>query len=116
MNVRTDGYYISEGTPWVDWHAGHKFEGMSFKIFIFKKDNTCIRVTTKDENFDVSDLNGAMSTDNAYEIADKTIALTLNTDSNFPVKRTFTILSPEELLDENLTSYRFKPVSEGFAG
>lgn len=116
MTIRTDGYYISEGTPWVDWHAGHKFEGKSFKVFIFKKDNTCIRVTTKDENFDVSNLNGAASTDNAYKIADKTIALMLNTDSDFPVKRTFTILSPEELLDENLMAYRFKQIPEDLKG
>ena len=27
MSIRTDGYYISDGKHFEDWHAGHKDEG-----------------------------------------------------------------------------------------
>ena len=45
--IRKEGYYISEGLPWEDWHAGHKFEGVNYEVLKFLSGTEIIVSTSK---------------------------------------------------------------------
>ncbi len=114
--IRTDGYYISEGLPWVDWHAGHKFEGVSYIFLCFRTDKKFIQESKNDSGYNfLSFLN---SVDDEKLLEDTSITFGEYIESNNIVKfiwevwgekrtKTYTILSPDILLDENLKEYRF---------
>lgn len=109
--IRKDGYYISEAFNWVDWHAGHKFEGTNYKILIFLDNNNVIRDTYDDKNFvDIKKSISDSSTKDIYKIKDHVVEIIIDPNSRFSKKREFTILSPEVLLDENLIEYQFMPI------
>lgn len=110
--IRKDGYYISEAFNWVDWHAGHKFEGVNYKILVFRDNNYVIRVTYEDKNsVNIKKSISDSSTKDIYKIKDNIVEIIIDPHSRFSKKREFTILSPEILLDENLIEYRFMPTA-----
>jgi len=108
--IRKDGYYISEVFSWVDWHAGHKFEEKKFYLLKFLTTENVIRASNKSNKITATIFQDRMNyVDNYLLLDDKTLEITLNPQSKWSVKRQFTIVSPEILLDEDLKEYRFVP-------
>ncbi|NVO10123.1 MAG: hypothetical protein HXX16_09200 [Bacteroidales bacterium] len=106
MKINTKGYYISEPVHWVDWQASLKLEGDSF--YIIKFDTLkCFFESVNDLNN--INLNNISQKENygLYEVNDNTIEIKYNPNTEFEVKRMFTILSSEILLDEELKEYRY---------
>lgn len=111
--IRKDGYYLSEEFPWVDWHAGHKFEGVNYYLLKFLNDSDVITPSSKSKEIPKNIFNERMHYIDKYIILDnKTIEITLNPQSKWSVIRQFIILSQEILLDENLKEYRFVPTDK----
>lgn len=106
MKIKTNGYYISEPIHWVDWHASLKFEGDSF--YIIKFDTLKCFFDSIDDISNIH-LDNISQKENygLYEIYDNTIEIRYNPNTEFEVKRFFTILSSEILLDEELKEYRY---------
>ena len=107
--IRKDGYYISESFPWVDWHAGHKFEGVTYKILRFFKEEKVLMLSEESPDFDPAELE-TLPKDQYYEF-EKIVEVIVDPTSKWNVKRQFTILSPEVLLDEKMKEYRFVPIN-----
>ncbi|NLB64791.1 MAG: hypothetical protein GX801_11940 [Fibrobacter sp.] len=109
--IRTDGYYVSEAFPWVDWHAGHKFEGINYEYLFFLNDKEFIRYSSEKSSINTDNLVFlAERKKNLYYLVDnKTIELVINPQSSYSKRRYFTILSPFILLDEDLKEYKFIP-------
>lgn len=108
--IRLDGYYMSERFHWVDWHAGHKFEGDKYYLMKFLSKNNVLRASSKKKEIDDNIFENRMDHIDYYIIIDdNTLEITINPNSEWKVIRKFTILSPEILLDENLKEYRFVP-------
>lgn len=107
--IRKDGYYISEGFPWVDWHAGHKFEGINYRILVFFNDNKLLFYTEDKLDFNIKEILANSSGNDYYKIYDNTLEIIIDPSSKWRVKMEFTIISPEILLDENLKEYRYIP-------
>ena len=111
--IRRDGYYISEGFPWVDWHAGHKFEGTKYYLLKFIDNNCIIRASSESIEISITIFKDRMDYIDKYHLIDNnTLEIILNPESKWSVTKQFTILSPELLLDENLKEYRFVPISK----
>ena len=110
--IRKDGYYISEAFPWIDWHAGHKFEGLNYKVIKFLNDNSVITHSSNSKEISNDFFNDRMDYIDKYVLLDdSTLEITFNPQSKWNVIKQFTILSPEVLLDENLKEYRFIPIN-----
>lgn len=107
--IRKDGYYISEGFPWVDWHASHKFEGVTYKILRFFKEEKLLMLSEESTNFDPSKLRKPPK--DQYHEFEKVVEVVIDPTSKWSVKRQFTVLSPEVLLDEKMNEYRFVPMN-----
>ena len=106
--IRKEGYYISEGLPWEDWHAGHKFEGVNYEVLKFLSGTEIIVSTSKSHIVGADFFIKRMEYIDKYSlIDDKMIEITINQDSEWEVTKYFTILSPEILLDKNLKEYQF---------
>jgi len=109
--IRKNGYYISEGYPWVDWHAGHKFEGINYRVIIFADNNKMLMHTFDKSDFNINEIRFKEYND-FYKIYDNVVEIIIDPDSKWKVKKEFTILSPELLLDENMKEYKFVPFTE----
>ncbi len=112
--IRTDGYYISEAFPWVDWHAGHKFEGTHYYVMKFLSNKKVTSLTFDSKCLSKNDLKEikAITENNGddYKIYNAQIIIAYETVKDFaPVEKVFTILSPDILLDKNLKEYKFIP-------
>lgn len=107
--IRKDGYYISEGFPWVDWYAGHKFEGITYYVLRFFKEKKLLMLSEESTNFDPEELR-KLPKDQYHEF-EKAVEVVIDPASKWSVKRQFTILSPEVLLDEKMNEYRFVPTN-----
>lgn len=101
--ILKNGFYISEGTLWVDWHAGHKFEGISYECLILRNDGNYIKTSKNDENL----LNDMSINFGKYNTVKNILELTYEVWGE-EREILFTILSPEILLDKELKEYHFK--------
>lgn len=110
--VRLDGFYGSkEAKHHIDWHAGHKNETNTYYFFKFFENQVIGRFSSQDPNFNVNDFlnenpDYVSKQKGKYKVSDKTVSLTFG-EGKFAVTRTFTIVSPSLLLDENLKEYSF---------
>lgn len=109
--LKRDGYYLSEPFRWEDSHAEHKFEGDKFYIIKFEKDKCYLNSTTSAEQVSVPEII-ANSNYGLYTIKDNIIEILYNPETDFPVKRSFRILSPKILLDEKMREYNFVKVKD----
>ena len=117
--ILKSGFYISKGTPWSDWHSGHKFEGTSYVFLLLRKDKKFIKKSKNDKKFDFLSflkskndkklLNDTSTTFGDYDVEDNILKLIYE---SWEEKRSlnYTILSPNVLLDEKLKEYHFKYV------
>jgi hypothetical protein len=110
--MRKDGYYISEGSPWVDWHAGHKFEGIHYRVLMFFDNDKVLMHTDNSSEFDIKEVLLKSSIHDSYKTYDKILEIIIDPLSKWSVKKKFTILSLEVLLDEDLKEYRFVPINK----
>lgn len=113
--IRLDGYYMSEGFQWADWHAGHKFEGVNYELIKFLNKNEVITPSSSSIEIEESIFEDRMNYADRYRlIDDKSLEIIFNPESKWSVTKLFTILSSEILLDENLKEYKFVPVNTSF--
>lgn len=110
--IRKDGYYISEKFPWVDWHAGHKFEGNTYYILVFFDDNKVLRISQDSMEFNIIELLENSNPKDYYNVYKNKLEIIIDPASEWWVKKDFTILSPEILIDENLKEYRYTPINK----
>ncbi len=106
MKIKTEGYYLSEPFHWVDWHASIKFEGDNFYILKFNLQR-CFFDSVND--ITKININGIEEKVNygQYKIYENTVEIRYNPNTEFELKRIFTIVSPDVLLDENMKEYRY---------
>lgn len=106
--IRKDGYYISEGFPWTDWQAGHKFEGTNYRMLFFSNDNKVLMYTSDSLDYNIDEIR-FMEYNDIYELYDNIVEVIIDPESKWKVKNEYTILSPELLLDGNMKEYKFIP-------
>ncbi len=107
MKIKTIGYYISEPFHWVDWHAGIKFEGDNFNIIKFDLDRCFFDSVNNIDQIDIKSMS-KRNNYGLYEISNNTtIEIKYNPNTEFEVKRIFTILSSNILLDEEMKEYKY---------
>jgi hypothetical protein len=106
MNIKKNGYYISEPFHWVDMHASIKFEGENFYILKFEEDKCYFDSINDKKNIDINMLKEKENY-GIYRTLGNVLEIIYNPNSEFKVKKIFTILSPDVLLDENLKEYIF---------
>lgn len=108
--IRIDGYYVSEAFPWIDWHAGHKSEGIKYKYLFFINNKEFFRYSSEKSSIDIVSLDflNERKKDEYYLIDNNTIELVINPQSSYSKRRSFTILSQEVLLYEKMNKYIFK--------
>ncbi len=123
VELRIDGYYLSEGRKWEDWHAGHKEEGYSYEFIKININNTFFSYIITDRNFNFIDFLKKYQT--IKELQNKTsvnygnIKITNNKVQfsyialeEFPMHFELEIISPELLKDKDGRKYHFVPVDE----
>lgn len=104
--LKQNGYYLSEPFHWKDIHAGVEQEGENYYLIRFM-DDKCFFLSVNNiseivlSDFEKSDKYGV------YNISGNVLQIRYNPNSKFEIIRTFTILSPEILVDENLREYKF---------
>jgi hypothetical protein len=104
--IRNDGYYLSEPFHWEDSHAGHKFEGDTFYIIKFENDKCYLNSVKSGEQVSIAEITSNTNY-GLYTVKGSVIEILYNPATEFPVKRTFKILSPDILLDEKMREYKF---------
>ena len=106
MQIKTNGYYLSQPIHWEDWHAGLKFEGNNYILIKFDA-NKCFF----DSVDDLSKVNikNILNKENYgfYKVERSLLEIRYNPNTEFELIRYFQILSSEILLDEHLKEYRF---------
>jgi hypothetical protein len=106
MKIKTIGYYISEPFHWIDWHAGIKFEGDNYNVIKFDLDRCFFDSVNNIDQIDIKSLSKRENY-GLYKIYNTIIEIKYNPNTEFEVKRTFTMLSPNILLDEELKEYKY---------
>jgi hypothetical protein len=106
MEIKKQGYYVSDSVHWADHHAGIKTEGAFYYILIFENDK-CFCGSL--ENIDKIDIQQIVSSAayRLYKIASNTLEIQVNPHTEFEFTQLFRIMSPDVLLDENLREYRY---------
>lgn len=107
--VLFNGFYLSPENHWIDWHAGNKFEGINYDIYLFLNHNDVVSMSVDSLDFSFDIFNSRMNYIDTYKVLDKnTIEITFNPNDEYPVRKNFTILSSNILLDKDLREYHFK--------
>ena len=123
MNIRTDGYYISEGKHFEDWHAGHKDEGYIYSYLKLDTTGVFIKSLYRNEDADfIGEINSRTKEDllkdtstpyGHYCIKEKNkIELKYRLMDKWDMHFELEIITPELLRDKDGREYHFVPVDE----
>ncbi|MFD2247356.1 hypothetical protein [Pontibacter ruber] len=100
-----DGYYLSDGHKYTDWHAGLKFESTNYIAFWFKKNNV-VNYAAKD-GITVFDKKEFVS-EGEYDLNDNKVTIYIDKGGKFEVKRIFIVIQKGQIMDENDDIYDYK--------
>lgn len=102
------GYYLSDASHFVDYHAGLKFEKMNYSALWFLDDITVMSngkaddVIFSKEDFMISNIKAT------YELNDEELTVYFNKGGEFEVVRKFHLVQNGQLMDEDDKFYDFK--------
>lgn len=123
MNIRTDGYYISEGKHFEDWHAGHKYEGYIYSYLKLDTNRIFVKSLYRNDNADfLEDINSKTKEDllkdtsipyGYYHIKkNNKIEFKYRLMNKWDMSFELEIITPELLKDKEGRGYHFVPVDK----
>lgn len=107
MKLHTDGYYRTENQEWVDWHAGHKFEGIIYSVLLFLNDSQVISYITDKPVLNMEELRNSHV--GHYKQEEDTIGIWSDIGKFADSYFIYVIMSSEHIVSEKGRIYYFVP-------
>ncbi|MGB4774925.1 MAG: hypothetical protein WBP45_07135 [Daejeonella sp.] len=119
MKILKSGFYVSDASKWIDMHAGHKFEGITYEFIVFMKDGTFFKIADSSPMFNPLFFIELKSIDAIKKDTSITSGKYFEVGNAVEFKYSvwgenrifvFTFLAPNRLLNDSLKEYHFKYV------
>jgi len=123
MKLLSNGYYISEGKYFEDWHAGHKDEGYIYSFLKINPNFSFVKIKRRNVNFDFIAFLKAQSKEELlkdtsttygkyYLKKDNKIHFSHRVMDMWDMEFELELISSELLKDKDGVEYHFIPVDE----
>lgn len=98
------GYYLSDASHYVDWHAGHKFEKLNYSALCFLNGNKVISHGKSNNKIFYQE---EFKTIGHYEVQNDVVYVTFQKGEKFEVKQELILIQKGQLMNQSERIFDF---------